>query len=80
MKQELRPFIFKSSVSGSIAGWVGVSEDLQGRANSVSQVDGVSDMAHAGWLCGSVGGGLRKGTMSSAPLSVWDKAVPQLPP
>ena len=44
--------------------------------DSVSQVDGVLDMAPARWLCGSVGGGFRKATMAG--LSVWEKAVPQL--
>ena len=38
-------------------GGMGVSEDLQGGANSVSRVDRVSDMARVCWLCGSVGGG-----------------------
>ena len=32
-----------------------VSGDLQGRANSVSQVDEISDMVPAFWLCGSAG-------------------------
>ena len=35
-------------------------------SNSVSQVDGVSDMAPACWLRGSAGGGPRKRTMASA--------------
>ena len=30
-------------------------------------------------LCGSVGEGLRNGTVASDHLSVWAKAVPQLP-
>ena len=35
------------------AAWVGrASGDLQGRSNSVSQFDGVSDMVPAYWLCG----------------------------
>ena len=38
-----------------------VSGDLQGGANSVSQVDRVSDMAPACQLCGCVGGGFREG-------------------
>ena len=33
-------------------------------------------MAPAFWLCGSQGTGLRKGTMASAHLSIWEKAVP----
>ena len=57
-----------------------VSGDLQGRANSVNQFDGVSDMAPVCQICGSVGGGFRKGTLASADLFVWDKAVPQLLP
>ena len=57
-----------------------MSADLQGRANSKSQVDGVSDMAPICRLCGSMGGGLRKLTMAFVCLSVWKKAVPQLPP
>ena len=44
---------------------MGASQDLQGGANSVSQVDGVSDMAPACQFCG---GGFRKGTMASAHL------------
>ena len=57
--------------------WVGlkvgsdrVSGDLLGGAKSVSVDDGVSDMAPASWLCGSVGEGFQKGTMASAHLSV----------
>ena len=45
------------------------SGDFQGRAYIVSHVDGVSDMSLICWLCGSVRGGLRKGTMASAFLS-----------
>ena len=52
---------------GPQVGWDGVSGDLQGGANSVSQVDGVSDMAPACQFCG---GGFRKGTMASAHLGV----------
>ena len=37
-------------------------------------------MAPTWGLCGSVGGGFRKGIMASAYLSVWEKAVPQLSP
>ena len=44
------------------------------------QVDGVSDMTLTCRLCGSVGGGFSKGTMASAHLSVWEKAVPQFLP
>ena len=45
---------------------LGISKEGQ----TVSQVDGVSDMAPACQLCGSVGGGFRKGTIASAPLDV----------
>ena len=48
--------------------WSRVSEDLQGGSSSVSQVDGVSNMALACWLHGSAGRGLIKGTMASACL------------
>ena len=51
----------------------------QGGANSVSQVDGVSDKVSSA-LCGSVRGGLRRGAMASASSSVWEKAVPLLSP
>ena len=49
-------------------GWDRASGSIQGGVNSVNQVDEVSDMAPACQLCGSVGGGLRKGTMASAHL------------
>ena len=35
------------SLGGQELGWSGVSEDLQGGANSISQIGGVSDMAAA---------------------------------
>ena len=38
------------------------------RSNRVSQFDGVSDIASGCWLCVSVWGGFRIGTMASAPL------------
>ena len=51
--------------------WVGlyvgcdrVSGDVQGGANSVNQTDGISEMASACQLCGSVGGEFRKWTMA----------------
>ena len=57
--------------------WVGQSlSDLHGRANSVSKVDGISGMIPACWLCGFVGRGLRKGTLTSACLTIGEKAVP----
>ena len=48
-------------MGGAQVGWDGASEDLQGGANSISQVDGVSDMAPACQLCGSVQEGSEKG-------------------
>ena len=51
----------------------GVSGNHQGLKNSVSQVDGVSDLC---LLAGSVGVGLRKGTVASASTFVWEKAAP----
>ena len=48
--------------------WDGASGNLLGRANSASQVDGVSGMAPTCWFCGSVG------------ILVGEKAVPQLSP
>ena len=57
-----QPFI---SWVGPYVGWNKVSGDLQGRANSVSQGDGVSDMTPTCWLCW---------------LSAWEKAIPQLSP
>ena len=60
--------------------WGRAAGNYQGGANSVSQVDGVSEMVPGCQLYGSVGGGIRKGTMASASTSVWEKAVPQLLP
>ena len=52
---------------GPEIGWDGVFGNLQGRANGVNQVDGVSDIAQ---ITSSValGGGFRRGTMASAQL------------
>ena len=50
-----QPFIRKSH--GYQLGWNGVLGVLQGGANSASQVDGVSDVAPACWICGSVRAG-----------------------
>ena len=55
---------------GPCVGWDRVSGDLHGGANSVSQVDGVSNMAPAFQLCATIGGGLRKEAMASAYLSI----------
>ena len=41
------------------------SQDIQGGAHSVSQVNGVSDMVPTCQVCGFVGGGFRKGTIVS---------------
>ena len=49
-------------------GWVRVSGGLQSRSNSVSEVDGVSDMAPAYQLHGFMRRGPRRGTMASAYL------------
>ena len=54
------PLIWKRQV-----GWGGVSGDLQSGSNSVSLVDGVSDMVPAAL---SVGEGFRKRTMASTHL------------
>ena len=65
MRQD-QPFIWKSSLGGPIVAWGRVSGDLQGRSNSDSQVDGVSNMAPACQLHGSVGGqGSEKGLLFS---------------
>ena len=61
------------------------SRNHWGGTNSVSHVAGVSEVAPTCQLCGSVGVGvgevgLRKGTMSSASTSLWEKAAPQLSP
>ena len=53
---------------GPFVGWDGVSEDFQGRANSVSQVYGVSDMVLACQLCGTMGEGLEEGQWPLLPL------------
>ena len=58
-------------------GWDRVSGDLQGGSNSVSQVDEVSNMALAYWLCGSLREGFRKGTMACAHLNARHLSLPQ---
>ena len=66
MKQEPRSVICIEKQLGWACKLHGAeSWDLQGRSNSVSQVDGVSDMAPACCLCG---GGFAKGTTASAHL------------
>ena len=61
----------ETSSSGPKIEWSGASGNHQGRENSVSQVDGVSDMVPT--LCR---GELIKETMVSASTSIWDKTVP----
>ena len=63
---------------GPSVGCVEASGDLQGegRANSVSQFDGVSDVVPTCQLCGFVGWGLRKGTMASAHICACEKLPP----
>ena len=69
MKLEPRPAVhMEKLLLTAVIGWVGALRDLQGRANCVSQVDGVPNIPPACQLCGS------------ASLSVWEKAVPQLSP
>ena len=76
MKLEPRPAIHTEK--SLLISWVGGASGIpQGGANCASLVDGVSDMAPSCQLCGSVWGGLRKGKMASADLSVWVKAIPQ---
>ena len=59
---------------GLKVGWERASRNHPDGKNNVRQVDGVSDMVPTCWLCGSVWGGLRKGTVASASTSVWEKA------
>ena len=74
MKQEPRPAIHVEKQLTWACKLGGISGDLQGGPNSVSQVDGVSDMAPA---CGSVGEEFRKGTMASSCLDVRDFSFSQ---
>ena len=60
-------FIWKSSLGVPIS-WVEWSLGISKASHSVSQFVGVLDMAAACQLCGSVGGGFRKGKMASACL------------
>ena len=55
--------------------WGRAAGNYQGGANSVSQVDGVSEMAPACWPCGSLGRA-PKGIAASVITSVWGKAAP----
>ena len=65
------------SLVGPQTGWSRVLGSHHGRSNSVSQVDGDSDMVPTCQLCV---GGLRKGTVTSTSISVWAKAAPPTPP
>ena len=65
-----------NSLGRPINGWDRVSGDLRGEANSVSQVDGVSDMAPACWLCLFVGKRFTTVTIAADCLSVWEKLFP----
>ena len=56
-----QPFIWISSLIGTVSWVVQSLWGFQGGANSISQVYGVSDMAPTSQLCGSVGEGFRKG-------------------
>ena len=75
-----RTFIWKSQWKqfGQKAGWGGPLGNHQDETNSVSQVDGDSDMMPTCWLCGSLGGGLRKGTVASATLLSGRELTPHL--
>ena len=53
----------------------GVSENHQGRAYSVSQVNGDSDILPTCWVCL---GGLIKQTMAFASTSVWKNTTPPI--
>ena len=79
MQHEPRPAIHMEKQLGW-AHKLGGMKPLGVSRVGLSQVDGISDMAPACWLCGFVGGEFRKVTMASALLSVWDEAVPQLLP
>ena len=51
-KQEMRPTIHMEKQLRWACGLGGaVSGQLQGKSNSVHQVDGISDIAPAYWLC-----------------------------
>ena len=49
---------------------------LQSGANSVSQVDGVSDMVPECWLCGSVGDRLRRDNGICLPFYLGESCPP----
>ena len=46
---------------GPLVGGDGASGDIQGEVKSISQVNGVSNMAPTCWFCGSVRGEFGKG-------------------
>ena len=57
-------------------GWARTSRNHQGGSNCVSQAHGVSNMVLTWQLCGSVSGGLRKGTIASASILSGRKMSP----
>ena len=69
MKHEPRPAIPMEKQLGWAHKWdAAVSGDLQGGSNSVSQVNEVSDMTPACWLCGSAGQGEEKSEKRQWPV------------
>ena len=69
VKHESRPAIHMEKQLGW-AHKLGGMKPLGVSRVGLSQVDGISDMAPACWLCGFVGGVFRKRTMASDCLSV----------
>ena len=65
-----------TALLGPSVGRDGASGDLQSRANSFSQVDGVSDMVPACQLCGFVGKGSEKGRWPLATFLCGRKLFP----
>ena len=58
---------------GPYSGWGVFLGNHQGQASSVSTIDGAADVVLASWLCW---GGISKGAMASANISVLKKAAP----
>ena len=65
----------KSSLGGTIRWVVQSLSGSPGRGNNVSHVDEDSDTAPAYQHSGFPGGGFKRGSVASAPLSVWKKVV-----
>ena len=57
-------------------GWGGGLRKSPGWGESMSQVDGASDMVPTCWLSECMGVGIRKGTIASASTFVGQKATP----